>query len=148
MTVGLKMRVDRVSLGLAITDSNPISQLLYEVYLVCREEENHKDIIAIYGNYSTWHVFWQDYLLVTKRIKGYSVLINPEPLTLYSCIYNVLYVISEGGRMKNRKERTCFTQYTHRINLWYQSHYMPSKPIPSIKKQLITQLVSSGIGVT
>ena len=76
-----------VSFRLGDGDKDSIAQLFYEVNLVCHEEKNYSYIIAIYGNYATWHLFWMDYShLITKVVKGYLNLSNIDPLTLCSAL--------------------------------------------------------------
>ena len=76
-----------VSAGLGDRDKDPLSQLFYEMYLVCQEEgKNYKDLIGIYGNYCTWHLFLVDCSVLETEIKRYAVLSYPEPITLYSTL--------------------------------------------------------------
>ena len=71
-------------------DRDSIAQLIYEVKLTCQEEKKYySDVIAIYGNFHTWHLFWMDFSLATKKVKGYLVISEIDPLTLCSALHHI-----------------------------------------------------------
>ena len=65
-----------VSAGFGDGDKDPLSQLFYEMYVVCQEEgKNYKDLIGIYGNYCTRHLFLMD-CSVIEKFSGFITFIT------------------------------------------------------------------------